>query len=118
LDAKLRSELRVALKEILSALNSTTVLVTHDQDEAMSLADEIVVMREGRVMQKGSPQDIYNRPENKFVAEFMGRVNWFPGNFDSRIDQDNSVFRAHDSTIVARTPTQPGKVMEIGIRPE
>jgi ABC-type Fe3+/spermidine/putrescine transport system ATPase subunit len=79
LDAKLREELRLELKQILSAVGSTTIVVTHDQDEAMSLADRIIVMNRGRIEQQGSPDDIYMRPETVFVASFIGRANWFHG---------------------------------------
>lgn len=79
LDAKLREELRLELKQILTAVGSTTIVVTHDQDEAMSLADRIFVMNRGRIEQQGSPDDIYMRPETVFVASFIGRANWFHG---------------------------------------
>jgi ABC-type Fe3+/spermidine/putrescine transport system ATPase subunit len=79
LDAKLREELRTELKEILGSVGSTTIVVTHDQEEAMSLGDRIIVMNQGRIAQLGSPEDIYSRPTTKFVAEFMGRSNWFSG---------------------------------------
>jgi putative spermidine/putrescine transport system ATP-binding protein/putrescine transport system ATP-binding protein len=79
LDAKLRQELRVELKEILLTVGTTTIVVTHDQEEAMSLAEHVIVMDRGRIMQRGSPTQIYARPSNKFVAAFIGRSNWFEG---------------------------------------
>ena len=79
LDAKLREELRLELKQILTAVGSTTIVVTHDQDEAMSLADRIIVMNRGRIEQQGSPDEIYMRPRTAFVAAFIGRANWFHG---------------------------------------
>lgn len=79
LDAKLREELRLELKQILTTVGSTTIVVTHDQDEAMSLADRIIVINLGRIEQQGSPDDIYMRPETVFVAAFIGRTNWFHG---------------------------------------
>jgi ABC-type Fe3+/spermidine/putrescine transport system ATPase subunit len=79
LDAKLREELRVELKQILTAVGSTTIVVTHDQDEAMSLADRIMVMNRGRIEQEGTPDEIYARPRTPFVAAFIGRANWFHG---------------------------------------
>lgn len=81
LDAKLRQELRLELKEILSAVGATTIVVTHDQEEAMSLGDCVIVMSDGRIMQKGPPTEIYAHPKTKFVAEFIGRSNWFSGHF-------------------------------------
>jgi len=79
LDAKLREELRVELKQILAAVGSTTIVVTHDQDEAMSLADRIIVMNRGRIEQQGAPDEIYSRPASAFVATFIGRTNWLYG---------------------------------------
>ena len=79
LDAKLREELGLELKQILSTVGSTTIVVTHDQDEAMSLADRIIVMNRGRIEQLGTPGEIYARPRTAFVASFIGRTNWFSG---------------------------------------
>ncbi|QRM32833.1 ABC transporter ATP-binding protein [Microvirga sp. VF16] len=77
LDAKLRLELRLELKEILRSVGATTIVVTHDQEEALSLGDEVVIMHAGKVVQYGSPTEIYKAPTNRFVAEFIGRSNWF-----------------------------------------
>ena len=79
LDAKLRQQLRFELKEILLAAHCTTLIVTHDQEEAMSLADEIVVMDHGRILQQGNAAGIYHAPSSRAVAEFIGRTNWFDG---------------------------------------
>jgi ABC-type Fe3+/spermidine/putrescine transport system ATPase subunit len=79
LDAKLRQELRVELKEVLAAVGSTAIVVTHDQEEAMSLGERVFIMNAGRIVQQGTPDAIYGRPESRFVAEFMGRSNWFTG---------------------------------------
>jgi len=79
LDAKLREELRVELKQILTSVGSTTIVVTHDQDEAMSLADRVIVMNRGLIEQEGTPDEIYARPSTAFVAAFIGRANWFYG---------------------------------------
>ena len=79
LDAKLREELGLELKQILTAVGSTTIVVTHDQDEAMSLADRIIVMNRGRIEQMGAPDEIYMKPRTAFVASFIGRTNWFQG---------------------------------------
>ncbi len=72
LDAKLRAQMRYEIRRIHDRLEATTVYVTHDQVEAMTMADEIVVMRGGEIMQKGSPDDVYDRPANLFVADFIG----------------------------------------------
>ena len=82
LDAKLREELRLELKQILTSVGSTTIVVTHDQDEAMSLADRIIIMNRGRIEQQGTPDEIYMRPRTAFVAAFIGRTNWFHGGIE------------------------------------
>jgi iron(III) transport system ATP-binding protein len=79
LDAKLREDMRRELRRLHSELGFTTVYVTHDQGEAMTLADRIVVLKDGRVQQVGSPADLYLRPANAFVAGFLGRANTVPG---------------------------------------
>jgi iron(III) transport system ATP-binding protein len=80
LDAVLREEMRAELKELVKNRGITTVFVTHDQIEAMSMSDEIVVVNAGRVEQKGSPEEIYRRPVTLFVARFVGRSNWIGKN--------------------------------------
>src|SRR5690606_4439986 len=78
LDAKLREETRVEIKRPQVELGITTIYVTHDQHEAMALSDRIMVMNEGKVQQIGTPQEIYNRPVNHFVASFIGETNLIP----------------------------------------
>ena len=75
LDAKLRKEMQVELRAIQQRTGITTIMVTHDQEEAMSMADRIGIMRSGVVQQVGTPQEVYNRPANSFVAGFLGKVN-------------------------------------------
>jgi ABC-type Fe3+/spermidine/putrescine transport system ATPase subunit len=75
LDAKEREELRAEIKDLQSRLRITTIMVTHDQHEAMEVADRIVVMNEGRIEQTGRPVELYERPANRFVAAFVGRMN-------------------------------------------
>jgi putative spermidine/putrescine transport system ATP-binding protein/putrescine transport system ATP-binding protein len=77
LDAKLREELRNDLKSILRAAGTATVIVTHDQTEAMGMSDRIIVMARGKVVQQGTPDEIYNAPNSRYVAEFVGRANIF-----------------------------------------
>jgi putative spermidine/putrescine transport system ATP-binding protein/putrescine transport system ATP-binding protein len=79
LDAKLRYDLRNELKQMLAAVGSTVIVVTHDQEEAMSLGERVFVMNRGTVMQIGTPNDVYWRPNSPFVADFMGRTNWLDG---------------------------------------
>ena len=85
LDAKLRVQMRTEIKELHQRLKTTTVYVTHDQIEAMTMADRIVVMRDGRVEQAGGPLELYDRPENIFVAGFIGSpaMNFFQGKLES-----------------------------------
>ena len=79
LDAKLREEMRVEIKEIQSRLKITTVFVTHDQEEALTISDRIAVMHAGRVIQEGSPVDVFERPQHSFVAGFIGQSNLLRG---------------------------------------
>src|SRR5436190_4864292 len=82
LDAKLRQDVRVEIRELQRKLGLTTVMVTHDQEEALTMADRLVVMSEGRVRQIGSQQDLYERPKEKFVADFVGRSTFIDGRMD------------------------------------
>ncbi len=77
LDARLRSDLREDLRSVFEELKVTTVFVTHDQEEAMGIADRIVVMNSGKIEQQGSPEDLYRAPMTPFVADFLGRLNRF-----------------------------------------
>lgn len=79
LDLKLRKDMQLELKNIQQSLGITFIYVTHDQEEALTMSDTIVVMNNGKVLQKGTPQDIYNEPENAFVADFIGESNIIDG---------------------------------------
>lgn len=79
LDAKVRQELRCWLRELHKKLHITTVFVTHDQEEALEMADRVVVMNEGKIEQFGTPEEVYHSPVNPFVFSFLGRVNLFHG---------------------------------------
>ena len=93
LDAKVRKDLRAWLRRLHDEVHVTTVFVTHDQEEAMEVADEIVVMNKGRVEQIGTPAEIYDHPASAFVMSFIGPVNVLPST--SRIFQDNGFDSAH-----------------------
>jgi spermidine/putrescine ABC transporter ATP-binding subunit len=80
LDRKLREEVQVELRQLQHSLGITTILVTHDQEEALSLSERIVVLDNGLVQQIGSPEEVYLRPSNRFVADFLGTANVFSGN--------------------------------------
>ena len=79
LDAKLREQMRVELKQLQKRLGITTVYVTHDQSEALALSDEIVVFNFGKIIQRGTPQEIYRQPKSQFVADFIGSANFLNG---------------------------------------
>ncbi|MFI5622099.1 ABC transporter ATP-binding protein [Nocardioides sp. NPDC051685] len=76
LDARLRVQMRAEIRRIQSETGLTVVLVTHDQDEALEMSDEMVLMRAGRIMQQGAPSEVFNRPANRFVADFLGYENF------------------------------------------
>ncbi len=82
LDAKLRVEMRTVIKEIQNSVNITTVYVTHDQEEAMAVSDRIAVMKDGIIQHIGTPQDLYQRPANLFVSNFIGRTNILDGKLE------------------------------------
>jgi iron(III) transport system ATP-binding protein len=79
LDAKVRERLRGEIRQLQRRLRVTTIMVTHDQEEALSMADRVVVMNQGGIDQVGSPSDVYERPETPFVADFLGKVNVLKG---------------------------------------
>lgn len=84
LDAKLRVTMRTEIRKIQQKLGITAIYVTHDQAEAMSLSDEIILMNKGKIAQKGTPQDIYYQPNSEFVADFIGEVNFLEGKVISK----------------------------------
>jgi ABC-type Fe3+/spermidine/putrescine transport system ATPase subunit len=79
LDPKLRKQMRIELKQLQRRVGITFLLVTHDQEEALSMSDQLAVMNAGRIEQVGAPEDVYLRPHTKFVAGFLGAVNWIDG---------------------------------------
>ena len=121
LDAKLRERMRFELKRLQRELRVTTVYVTHDQSEALALSHEIGVMKEGRLVQVGSPRTIYARPANAFVADFVGTTNFFqgvvatvePGGDRVRIDSELGVVEA-----IASEPLATGDRVVLTARPE
>jgi iron(III) transport system ATP-binding protein len=91
LDAKLRGEMRVELKELQRRLDITSVYVTHDLEEALAISDRIVVMRDGVIEQVGTPAEIYDRPRNTFVADFIGSANLIRGRRRTDLERDGMV---------------------------
>jgi putative spermidine/putrescine transport system ATP-binding protein/putrescine transport system ATP-binding protein len=120
LDAKLREQLRLELKQILSIVGSTTIVVTHDQEEAMSLANRIIVMNRGRIEQEGSPHEIYMRPRTVFVADFIGRANWFHGSISDVLGDGLFCLITEAGTkLVVRLPNaNEGENWSVCVRPE
>ena len=84
LDAKLRHEMRSEIRRICKTAGFTTIYVTHDQKEALSVADRIAVLNAGRLVQVGTPGELYHKPNNSFVADFIGQTNLLPGRVVSR----------------------------------
>ena len=115
LDAKLRERMRGELSEIQRVLGFTALYVTHDQAEALSLSDEIAVMDRGRILQQGTPWDIYYRPKKRFVAEFMGSTNMFAGTVVEEID-DSEVVRVETELGVLACSAPPDTTVERGQR--
>jgi ABC-type sugar transport system ATPase subunit len=115
LDAKLRTEMRASLKRLHRDLGATTVYVTHDQIEALTLSDRIIIMNEGQIMQQGSPFDIYHHPANIFVAEFIGDpgINLFKGNITNGLLDCGAISIALPETLSKRSGS-----LIAGIRPE
>ncbi|MFB9949477.1 ABC transporter ATP-binding protein [Rhizobium puerariae] len=125
LDAKLRVEVRAEIKALHQNTHATIVYVTHDQIEAMTLATKIVVLKEGMVQQVGTPAEIYNRPANLFVADFMGSpaMNMLKGRVSDAGGQQGIVLFGNETTKVAMPPSvtadlADGKDVILGLRPE
>ncbi len=120
LDAKLRVQMRTEIKELHQRLKTTTVYVTHDQIEAMTMADIVVIMRDGHIEQVGRPLDIYDNPANLFVAEFIGSpgINLIEGEVSS--EAGAPVVRAGSLLLPlpAGAAVRPGQKIVYGIRPE
>jgi multiple sugar transport system ATP-binding protein len=121
LDAKLRVQMRTEIKELHQRLKTTSVYVTHDQIEAMTMADKIVVMRDGIVEQTGGPLDLYDRPVNTFVAGFIGSpaMNLIPGTVQQRgTGFDVAFANGNRLPLAPSTAARDGQPVLYGIRPE
>lgn len=114
LDLKLRKEMQYELKRIQQEVGITFIFVTHDQEEALTMSDKIVVMKDGEIQQVGTPEEIYNEPENRYVANFIGESNIFPGKMleDYKVKFDDKVFECTDRDF------KPDEPVDIIIRPE
>lgn len=120
LDRKLRKEMQIELQNIQRSLGITFILVTHDQEEALSMSDRICIMRDGKIVQVGSPQELYDRPANRYVAGFVGTTNLFDGTVVSANCPVLSI-RLDDGTIVEAgwaVDRAEGNAVCLCIRPE
>ena len=119
LDAALRHDTRVEISKLHRQLGATTIYVTHDQVEAMTLADKIVVLKAGRVMQVGSPMELFNQPENEFVAGFLGspKMNFFDGQLVGAADFQGNDVSAQGARLVS-TDKSSGDSVKLGVRPQ
>ena len=113
LDAKLREEMRYEIKEITKKLKITVIYVTHDQIEAMTMSDRIVLINKGEVQQVGTPQEIYSRPANVFVANFVGKVDFMKG----KVENGNILLNNSNGQTLPNTSSHTKDVI-VAIRPE
>lgn len=114
LDLKMRKDMQIELKEMHQKLGITFVYVTHDQEEALTLSDTIVVMNEGKIQQIGTPEDIYNEPQNAFVADFIGESNILVG---TMIEDRKVSFIGHEFVCVDEG-FEPNEAVDVVLRPE
>ena len=118
LDKKLRVEMQSELRRILEECGVTTFFVTHDQEEAMTLSDSIVVMNHGIIEQTGSPYEVYERPRNRFVASFLGKANFFSGKVLA-VDGNRVTMETPGGTFTISAPSaQVGETVSYAVRPE
>jgi spermidine/putrescine transport system ATP-binding protein len=118
LDLKLRREMQVELKQLQEQVGITFIFVTHDQNEAFSMADRVAVMRDGLILQDGPPAALYDRPVDRWVASFIGQMNFFPGTVEGA---DGSLRLERGSVLRGLMPDEPvpaGEPALIAIRPE
>lgn len=114
LDMKLRKDMQYELRDLQQRLGITFLFVTHDQEEALAMSDEIFVMNEGRVLQSGTPVDIYDEPINHFVADFIGESNILPGKMvaDYQVEMVGKQFECADAGM------RVNEAVEVVLRPE
>ena len=122
LDAKLRESMRDELRALQKRLGITSLYVTHDQSEAMAISDRVVIMKDGNIMQQGTPTEIYEQPNSRFVANFIGKANFIDGVFRGR-DGEAALVEMHGKTFSIPAPGKMEDVVEGGgcclaVRPE
>ncbi len=123
LDRKLRREMQIELQTLQREVGITFVLVTHDQEEALSMSDRICIMRDGEIVQLGSPRELYDQPVNRYVADFVGKTNFFNGEVVEILNSGVSVKFESGQTLVGKLPKAAtgltnGSRASIAVRPE
>lgn len=123
LDRKLRRDMQIELQTLQRDVGITFILVTHDQEEALSMSDKICIMRDGRIAQSGSPRDLYDHPVNKYVADFVGKTNFIPGKISAIDGQKISILSENGRDFYAKPSAgapllQAGGHASIAVRPE
>jgi putative spermidine/putrescine transport system ATP-binding protein len=120
LDKNLRSDLQIELKDLHRRVGLTFIYVTHDQQEALSMSDEIAILRDGKLVQRGTPKELYERPASRFAADFLGRSNFLKGEVES-VNGSGFKYRCGAHSLVqngaAEKPEPRGKVI-VTLRPE
>ncbi len=121
LDKKLREQMQLELRDLQKSLGITFVFVTHDQEEALTMSDRIAVMSDGKVLEEGAPSQLYAKPQTRFVAEFLGAMNFFEGRIKGRDGDAYAVETDRIGTVTATPLTggfETGETVTIGLRPE
>lgn len=120
LDYKLRKQMQIELKQLQRQLGITFIFVTHDQEEALSMSDRIIVMREGVIEQDGTPREIYEEPKNLFVARFIGEINVFNAAMIERLDDKRirAQIEGVESVVYYQHSGQAGDKLQVLLRPE
>lgn len=116
LDQKLRHSMRNTIRKIQQDLKITTIFVTHDQEEAMSMADRVAVMKDGEILQVGTPTDLYSNPKTPFIADFVGTSNILPGTIENR--EGNLAFIKVGNQVIKSESTHETNDVKVIIRPE
>ena len=120
LDKKLRRDMQIELQTLQRSLGITFILVTHDQEEALSMSDRICIMRGGRIVQVGSPRELYDRPASRYVADFVGKSNFFPGTVSAVAAGRTELSALGGHVIAGLAPVEiaVGKTATASLRPE
>jgi spermidine/putrescine transport system ATP-binding protein len=123
LDRKLRRDMQIELQNLQKSIGITFLLVTHDQEEALSMSDQVCIMRDGRIVQAGSPRNLYDEPVNRYVADFVGKSNFLAGRVVGRTRNRVELRLANGYSVTGRAPAgasplAPGSEAALTLRPE